>query len=104
MEVNLLGKESVTVINAYAPTSSAEDEKVGQFYDDMERAIADGNSRYKIITEDFKTGTRTKEEDFKSMGEFGTEERDERGDHSVEFAEEHMQTDHGKHIVSEAKK
>ena len=36
MEVNLQGKDSVTVINAYAPTSSAEDEKVKQFYDDIE--------------------------------------------------------------------
>ena len=34
MEVNLQGKDSVTAINAYAPTSSAEDKKVEQFYDD----------------------------------------------------------------------
>ena len=27
MDVNIQGKDSVTVINAYAPTSSAEDEK-----------------------------------------------------------------------------
>ena len=59
MEIHLLGKDSVTVINAYAPTSSVEDEKVEQFYDDIEREMAD--SRYKIITGDFnaKTGTKT---------------------------------------------
>ena len=39
LEVNLEGKHSVTVTNAYAPTSSAEDEKVEQFYD-IERAMA----------------------------------------------------------------
>ena len=46
MKVNLQGKDSVTVINAYAPTSSAEDEKVEQFYDDIERAMADSDSKY----------------------------------------------------------
>ena len=73
MEISLQGKDSVTVINAYAPTSSAEDEKVEQFYGDIERAMADNNSKYKIITGGFnaKIGTKTKEEDFKSMGAFG---------------------------------
>ena len=46
MEVNLQGKDSVTVIYAYAPTSSAEDEKMEQFYDDIERAMADSDSKY----------------------------------------------------------
>ena len=45
MEINLQGKDSVTVINAYAPTSRAEDEKVEQFYDDIERAMADSDSK-----------------------------------------------------------
>ena len=35
MKVNLQGKDLVAVINAYAATSSAEDEKVEQFYDDI---------------------------------------------------------------------
>ena len=68
-EVNLQGKDSVTVINAYAPTSRAEDVKVGQLYDDIERTMADSDSKYKIITGDFnaKIGTKAKEEDFKSI-------------------------------------
>ena len=59
MDINLQGKDSVTVINAYAPTSSAEDEKVEQCYDDIERTMADSDSKYKIITGDFnaKFGT-----------------------------------------------
>ena len=61
MEINLQGKDSVTVINAYAPKSSAEDEQVEQFYDDIERAMADSDSKYKIITGDFnaKLGKKT---------------------------------------------
>ena len=78
------------MINAYAPTSTAEDEKVEQFYDDNVRAIADSDSKYKIITGDFnaKIGTKAKE-DFKSMGAFGIVERNERGDRLLEFTEEH---------------
>ena len=91
MEINLQGKDSVTVINAYAPKSSAEDEKVEQFYDDIETAMADSDSKYKVITGDFnaKIGTETKEEDLKSMGAFGIGDRNERGDRLIEFAEEH---------------
>ena len=50
------------MIYAYAPTFSAEDEKVEQFYDDIERTMADSDSKYKIITGDFnaKIGTNTK--------------------------------------------
>ena len=60
------------MINAYAPTSSAEDEKGEQFYDHIERAIADSDSRYQIILGDFnaKIGTEAKE-DFKNMEAFG---------------------------------
>ena len=44
MKVNLQWKDSVTVINAYAQTSDAEDENMEQFYDDIEREIADSDS------------------------------------------------------------
>ena len=60
-----------------------------QFYD-IERAMADSDSKYKIIAGDFsaKIGTKTKEEDFKGMEAFGIGERNERRDHLLEFAEE----------------
>ena len=90
MEINLQGKDSVIVINAFAPTSGAEDETMEQFYDDIERAMVESDSKYKIITGDShaKIGTKTKE-DFKSMEACGIEERNERGDCLIEFAEEH---------------
>ena len=82
MKVNLHRKDSVTVINVYAPTSSAEDEKVEQFYDDVERAIADSDSKYKTIVGDFNTKleTKTKEKDFRSIEVFGMRERNRGGD------------------------
>ena len=70
MEINLQVQDSVTVINAYAPTSSAEDEKVEeQFYDDIERAMADSDSKYKMITGDFnaKIGNKTNEKDLEYL-------------------------------------
>ena len=79
------------MIDAYAPTSRAEDEKVEQFHDDIERARAYSDSKYKIITGDFtaKIETKTKEETFKSKGAFGIGERNERGDCLIDFAEKH---------------
>ena len=70
-------------------TSNAEDEKLEHFYGDIERAMADSDSKYKIITGDFnaKIGTKTKEEDFKSMRSFGKVERNDKGDHLIELPE-----------------
>ena len=44
----------------FAPTSSAEDEKVEQFYDDTERTMADSDSKYKMITGDFNAKIKKK--------------------------------------------
>ena len=53
MGISLQGKDSVSAIHAYAPISSAEDENMEQVYDDIERAMADSDSKYQIITRDF---------------------------------------------------
>ena len=44
-----------------------------QFYDNIERAMADNDSKYIITTGDFhaKIRTKAKEEDFKSMRALG---------------------------------
>ena len=54
------------------------DEKVEQFYDDIERAMADSDSKYKIITGNFnaKIGTKTKKKTSRAW-------------ELLEFAEEH---------------
>ena len=80
MGINLQGKDSVSVINAYAPISSAEDENMEQFYDDIERAMADSDSNYQSLQEISMQKMELKqEEDFKSMGAFKIEERNESG-------------------------
>ena len=78
MKVNL--QDSATVINAYAPTSSAEDEEVEHFHDDTERAMADSDSKYKIVTGASNAKIRTKsKEDFKSIRAFGIGKRNKEG-------------------------
>ena len=71
MKPNLLGQDSVTAKNAYASRSSAG-ENVEGFNGDVERAMADSDSKYQIITGDFntKSGTETKEH-FKTTKVFG---------------------------------
>ena len=90
MKVNLQGNVSVRVTNAYAPTSSAENEKVEQFYDDIARTMADSDTKYIFIIRDSNAeiGTKTKEEYLERMGAFGIGKGRERGDHLVDFEEE----------------
>ena len=91
MEITLQGKDSVTVKNAYAPTSSARMEKWNNFMMILKEQwlIATPNitSLQEISMQ--KLELKQKEEDFKSMGAFGIGERNKRGDRSFEFAEEH---------------
>ena len=56
------------MIKAYAPASSAGYEIGDQFYDDIVRAMADSDSKYKIIAGDFnaQVDTRRKENDFEA--------------------------------------
>ena len=79
MEVHIRGKDSDIEIITYAPTSGAEDETVEQFHDDIERTVADCDSKYKIITGDFnpKIETKTKE-DFISMGAWNRRQKGKR--------------------------
>ena len=69
-EIYLQGIESVIVVNANSPTSSAEDERVKQLYDDIERAMADSDSKNKITAGDFnaKVGTKIKKKTSKAYG------------------------------------
>ena len=51
----------------------------------LKEHYAHSDSKYEIITGAFnaKIGTKTKEEDFKSMGAFGIGERNERADRLI---------------------
>ena len=44
-----------------ASRQNAEDEKVEQLYDDIERAMANSGSKYKIVTGDFNAKMKLKQ-------------------------------------------
>ena len=65
-----------------------------QFCDDVERVMADNDSKFKINTGDFNAKKKKEkkknknEEDFKSMEAFGIGERNERGERLIDSAED----------------
>ena len=64
-------KYNVKVIQAYAPTSTHDDEEVETFYEDVAKAMDDNRSYYQYIVGDFnaKLGKREEESEM-SIGNF----------------------------------
>ena len=67
MKVNLKGKDAVAVLNAYAPTPSAEDEKVEQFYNDIERTMADMTQNVRSLQQMSMQKKKEKKKKLKQM-------------------------------------
>ena len=88
MEANLHDNDSVSVINAYTQTSSVEDAQAEQYYDDIERAMADSDSKYKVTAGDFNEKLELQQKEFKSMETFGIGGKNGRGDGCIDFTEE----------------
>ena len=85
--------------NALAPRTCAEDGKVEQFYDDTERKMAESDSKYQIIIEDFNA----KLELIQKHGSTGNRgDKSKRG--SLTKIRRGTQTNHSKYAISEATK
>ena len=83
-------KYSIKVIQAYAPTSTHDDEEVETFYEDIEKALDENRSYFQYIVGDFnaKIGKR-EEESETSIGKFSYDQRNERGDTLLNFLQQH---------------
>lgn len=83
-------KYSVKVIQAYAPTSTHDDEEVEVFYEDVAKAMEDNRAHYQYIVGDFnaKLGKREEESEI-SIGNFSHDQRNERGDTLLNFLQQH---------------
>ena len=83
-------KYSIKVIQAYAPTSTHDDEEVETFYEDVEKAMVENRTHYQFIVGDFnaKLGKR-EEESETSIGNFSFDQRNERGDTLLNFLQQH---------------
>ena len=91
VDINLERQDKITVIMVYAPTSSASEAELDQFYETVEAALTDTKARYKVLIGDFnaKIGVKTNNEPCQSLGLYGIGVRNDRGDKLIEFAEEH---------------
>ena len=89
-EFKINSKYSVKVIQAYAPTSTHDDEEVEAFYEDVEKAIGENRSHFQYIVGDFnaKLGKREEESEV-SIGNFSFDQRNERGDTLLNFLQQH---------------
>ncbi|CAF1527450.1 unnamed protein product [Adineta ricciae] len=81
----------ISVIHAYAPTSSSSDEDIKAFYSDIEHALAQtGKKDIIILTGDWNTKVGHDNTDWTSvMGKYGYGDRNERGERLLEFATVH---------------
>jgi len=88
MKVN--SKYSIKVIQAYAPTSTHDDEEVETFYEDITTAIDENRSHYQYLVGDFnaKLGKREEESEI-SIGKFSYDQRNERGETLLNFLQQH---------------
>jgi exonuclease III len=88
VELSINKKETLTIIQTYAPTSAASDEEMNEFYDDLQQACNEFKKSTKlIIMGDFnsKIGMRQIGED-DVLGSFGYGIRNERGAALIRFA------------------
>ena len=78
---------------AYAPTSRTteqNEEELEKFYDDLDEALINVESKYKIIIGDFNAKIGKKEDDSGSIyvGPYGISNRNDRGERLLNWAEE----------------
>ena len=81
----------ISVIHAYAPTSSSSEEDIEAFYNDIEEALTKTDKKDIIIlTGDWNAKIGSNNTDWKSvMGKYGYGDRNERGERLLEFATVH---------------
>ena len=89
ISVRFQGKPfNITVIQAYAPTSNAEEAEVKRFYEDLQDLLELTPKRYVLfITGDWnaKVGSQEKPE---VTGKFGLGVQDEAGQRRIQFCQE----------------
>jgi endonuclease/exonuclease/phosphatase family metal-dependent hydrolase len=88
LKFKLSEKQTITVVQSYAPTSTHPDEEVEDFYDLLNRACDEHRSTYNLIIGDFnaKIGKRQELDDTTVVGPHGLGDRNIRGSRLMQFA------------------
>jgi endonuclease/exonuclease/phosphatase family metal-dependent hydrolase len=81
---------SIKVIQAYAPTSTHDDEEIEMFYEDIAKAMEENRTQFQFLVGDFNAKLGKSEDDSEtSIGNFSYEQRNERGDTLLNFLQQH---------------
>jgi hypothetical protein len=80
-------KYSINIIQVYAPTTSHEDEEVDKLYEEINRLMKTSKVHYNLVIGDFNAKVGLKKDGEESvMGNFGSGDRNDRGDKLIDFA------------------
>lgn len=90
LTLKLNTRYSIKIIQAYAPTSTSEEEEIDTFYDNLNEALKECPAHYTLLIGDFnaKLGRRQDESE-NPLGNHGYGERNERGVKLLNFLQEH---------------
>lgn len=90
LTLKLNTRYSMKVIQAYAPTSTSEEEEIEVFYDNLNEAFRVCPAHYTLLIGDFnaKLGRRQDESE-NPLGNYGYGERNERSGRLLNFLQEH---------------
>ena len=90
LTLRLNSKLRMKVIQAYAPTSAAEEEEIDQFYDDINRALTDSACRHTFLIGDFNAKVSKRMDEVEEViGSFGLGIRNDRGNTLINFLSQH---------------
>ena len=85
--IRLSKRYSIQFIQVYAPTKSYSDEEVDEFYEEVSKMKQKNRHHLNIIMGDFNARIGEKRKGEVSVGNYGYDTRNDRGNRLVEFAE-----------------
>lgn len=90
MSVRLQAKpQNITIIQIYAPTTTAEEEEITAFYEEMQQVIKKTSKKdYLVVMGDFNAKVGKNYDKEKTIGRYGLGERNEAGERLVNFCED----------------
>ena len=80
LTIKINTKYYLQVVQVYAPTSTHEDEEVGEFYEEVSKIMSENKSYYKIVIGDFNAKASGHQQgDGAVVGQYGYGEKNREG-------------------------
>ena len=87
VDIKLNKRNTLKILQCYAPTSASTEEANSEFYEIVQQTIEDRPAHYTIVMGDFNAKVGSQKTGEKSVGKFGLGNRDDRGQTLAEFSE-----------------